>query len=196
MGKYGIKPNSLGGFCSDSTLRARVDRKLVPSYRKWSSMLTRAYSTKYQKGKPTYKDVEVCAEWMDYAVFKNWFDTNYRAYPNEHTELDKDLIKEGNNLYCPEFCRFIPRTLNLLLHDNRSTRGDYPQGVTYCKRDRLFISYLNVRGNQECLGYFRTPEEAYEVYKEAKENHVHKIAEEYKGLVDHDVYLTLKNWQL
>jgi hypothetical protein len=104
----------------------------ILSYDRWKQMLGRCYSDKWQTSHPTYIGCSVCEEWKIFSVFKQWFDENYI----EGFELDKDILVEGNKIYGPNTCRFIPNYLNTILNDCRSSRGDFPMGVYECKPNK------------------------------------------------------------
>lgn len=55
---------------------------------------------------------------------------------------------------------------------------------------------LAASGVNKHLGYFSTPEEAFLVYKQAKEFNIKLIAEQYKDAIDVRVYDALKNWEV
>jgi hypothetical protein len=63
----------------------------------------------------TYQDVFVCEEWHNFQVFAKWFYENYYKILGEIMNLDKDIIKKGNKIYGPEYCAFVPQTINKLL---------------------------------------------------------------------------------
>ena len=69
-----------------------------PFYKTWSSMLRRCYSTKYQERCPTYMGCSVSEEWHTFSVFRNWMESQ----DWQDTQLDKDLLVEGNKVYSPE----------------------------------------------------------------------------------------------
>ena len=98
----------------------------APAYQRWFDMVRRCYSEKYHISKPTYIGCSVCAEWLYFSNFKKWYDENYI----DGFHLDKDILVEGNKVYSPEFCRFVPAYLNSLLTDRKNNRGDLPLGVT------------------------------------------------------------------
>ena len=46
------------------------------------------------------------------------------------------------------------------------------------------------------LGYYNTPEEAFLVYKEAKEKRIKEVANKWKGKISDNVYEALINWHV
>lgn len=162
------------------------------SYDVWVSMLTRCYSWKYHARFPTYKGCSVCDEWKRYDNFKLWHEKNYI----EGFYLDKDILINGNKIYSPKTCRYIPQSLNNLLTDRGRERGDCPQGV--CHHEKRFIARISKHGKSEGLGLFDTKELAAKAYKLAKEAHVKDEANRYftNGDIDMSIYHSLMKWKL
>ena len=101
-------------------------RKLdLQSYYTWCGVLSRCDKQKMRERDFAYRDCEVCSEWKDYENFRVWYDKNYVA----GYQLDKDIIKKGNKVYCPEFCCFVPREINLLIKTRGTSATKYPPGV-------------------------------------------------------------------
>ena len=122
MGKlvYGVGINDMPrGSCTFNGVRQHF-------YIVWNDSLRRCYNKKYQEKQSAYIGCTVCDEWLTLSNFKEWYD---RKYYVKGFQLDKDIIKAGNKVYCPEYCRFIPHNLNSLLLDSGSARGKYMLGV-------------------------------------------------------------------
>lgn len=137
-------------------------RIVCPYYKSWSSILTRCYSEKYQKRKPTYKGCSVTEEWLTFSNFRSWMIT--QDWEGKH--LDKDLIIEGNKIYGPETCIFVNGALNSLLTNSTAARGDLPLGVT--KLGRNYQARVGNEGRLVQLGTFKTPEAAHIAWRKAK----------------------------
>jgi len=133
-------------------------------YRTWEHMLERCYSASYQENHPTYKDCIVCPEWHLFSNFEAWaIEQDW-----QDKELDKDLLKQGNKTYCPEYCCFIPHELNTLLVGCDARRGAYPLGISWHKRDRVYTAQVSINGKSKHLGLFQTAQEAKDAYDKAK----------------------------
>ena len=144
-------------------------QKLVwdcPFYSKWVSMLTRCYSPKWQEKEPTYKGCTVIEEWKIFSNFRNWMIE--QDYEGKH--LDKDIIVEGNKVYSPETCVFVPQEVNKFLNNHGNNRGDCPIGVSFNKPNGKFVSQCNNPFNKkrEYLGRFTCPNEAHLAWKARK----------------------------
>lgn len=157
-------------------------------YRVWESMITRCYSEKYQQLYPTYREVCVCERWQTYSLFKEdlekttCFDKLGVGY-----HLDKDLIKQGNKVYSPEFCAIVPEVMNLSVVKPSKLGNDLPTGVHFCKRERKYVAQVHRGNGQEGLGYFETLEQAHTAYIKAKRRYLSHLSTEYRGIVDDKV---------
>ncbi len=143
-----------------------------PFYRKWKNMLLRCYSVKYQENQPTYIGCTVCDDWLTFSNFKSWMITQ----DWQGKQLDKDLLMQGNKIYSPETCLFVSQEINKLLNDSAKSKGGFPQGVCWHKREQKFTSQLSVNGKAKSIGYFNTAELASVAYKKAKYTLIAEIA--------------------
>lgn len=146
--------------------------KLCSYYETWRNMLRRCYSVKFLEKNPTYKDCSVCDEWLTFSNFKSWMETQ----DWEGKQLDKDLLIYKNKVYSPETCCFIAKEINVVLTCiGTVTKGNYPFGVYYHKRDRKF--YAQCSG--EYLGMFNTPSEAHQKWQEYKLKRLEELCKTY-----------------
>lgn len=171
-----------------------VNGKRVKSYSIWSNMLERCYCHKRLRAKPQYKDCIVCDEWLDYECFKVWFNENYI----DGYHLDKDLLKQGNKKYSPDFCVFIPKEINNLITASDAKRGSYPLGVNIVKHNGKFRASISKYGKKETIGIFLTESEASKAYKEEKTSHIRKVAKEQftLGLIGDAAYQALLKYKI
>lgn len=172
-------------------------------YMHWQEMIRRCYDKELHKRAPTYIGCTVCEEWFNFQVFCKWYDKNIYEVGNEQMNLDKDILVKGNKVYSPSTCIFIPKRINLLFIRGQSTRGLYPIGVSKDSRyeHKMFRAECNsgytgnIR-NRYHLGSFDTPEEAFDVYKEFKEDLIKKIANHYKEYIPEKLYDAMYNYQV
>jgi len=136
-------------------------------YKKWHAMMRRASG---KTGQLCYSDCAVDVAFKSYEGFIEWA-TNQVGYGFDGYQLDKDIIVKGNKIYGPEYCCFVPSHVNRLFIRGGVRRGAYPVGV-YCKHKKYsnFSAELSVGGKKVLLGLYKTPEEAFNVYKKAKED--------------------------
>jgi len=159
-------------------------------------MLRRCYEPYTINRRQTYQDVFVCKEWLNFQNFAEWFHKNYYELLDERVELDKDIIKRENKIYCPEFCSFVPQSINLLLVKCDKSRGKYPIGVCFDKSSNKFIAQIAVNGKQKYLRCFCNPEKTFLVYKKAKEEQIKIMINKYIEVLDNRVYNSLVKYKI
>ena len=174
--------------------------KASKSYASWIGMLKRCYAKESLSKHSSYVGCEVCDEWKCYANFEKWFKANYYEIPNETMCLDKDILIKGNKIYSPQTAIFCPQRINTLFIRNWSVRGDMPIGVYKYEsnkhQSKPYIAQCNIKERQINLGYFKTMEEAFNAYKEAKENEIRRVADEFKDRIPQKLYDAMYNYQV
>ena len=174
--------------------------ELLDSYDCWKSMLMRCYSAKFQEKNPTYIDCRVCDEWLYYTNFKKWYDENYYEIDNKTSQIDKDVLIKGNKVYSPDTCIFVPQFINALFIKCQNSRGELPIGVWYNKTNKKYQASLSVfkdgKKTRKQLGYFTTSDEAFEVYKQAKEEYIKEVADEYKDKIPAKLYEAMHSYEV
>ena len=172
-------------------------------YTKWKAMLQRCYDSKYKEKHLTYKDVICCERWLCFAYFLEDLEILKQEYnwdKDEKLNLDKDILNKGNKEYNLENCVLIPDYINKLFTKRNASRGEYPIGVYYDKRDKKYQARCNINGESKRLGYYDTPEQAFNAYKIAKEQEIERVADDcvekgymtensrlYKAMIDYQV---------
>lgn len=160
-------------------------------YKSWSAMMKRVY---YDKEITIYyKDCSVVEEWHNFQNFAEWYYQQHNA-GRKGFHLDKDLMVLGNRVYGPNFCSFIPQEVNKVLLSNSRVRGVYPQGIS--KHGNLYRVSVSMSGKTHRIGTYPTLEEALDIYKKHKEQHVKDLANKYKNVIKKGVYDTLINWEV
>jgi len=173
----------------------RVGGKLIKEYRLWQNMLQRCFYEKYKQNYPTYEGVSCSHEWLSMTKFIEDV-SQMRGCGFDGWSLDKDVLQKGNKLYSKDTCCFVPAEVNLLLIKCDKARGEYPVGVCFDKATGKFMAYLTINGKQKHLGYFTTPEEAFQVYKLAKEAHIKVVAQQWQHLLDERVFQALLDYEV
>ena len=147
--------------------------KTTKCYYTWKSMLERCYDPKYHARRPTRIGCTVDPIWHNFQCFAEWFSENYV----DGYDLDKDIKRKGGKVYSPDNSLFVPSSLNSLFNDHGRARGNYPQGVSYRNAAKKFEARLSYNGKKKHLGFFDTPEEASEVYQDARKAKIEAIIE-------------------
>ena len=154
--------------------RKRKKLWTCPFYQTWANMLERGYRKGYKIKYPTYEDVTVCEKWHRFSVFKSWMEQKDWV----DKQLDKDLLVQGNKVYCPEACVFVSGQVNMFLTTSSGSRGEYKIGVSWHRDVGKFMA--NCRDpftrKGEYLGLFLTEEEAHEAWLTKKLEHACALA--------------------
>ena len=165
-------------------------------------MLKRCYDEEYLKKYLTYKGCEVAKNLLNFQNFGDWYEDNYYKIPSEKMHLDKDILVKGNKIYSAENCIFVPERINTLFTKCDKVRGECPIGVSYSKQDKKFQTYCRVydfkenKGKQIHLGYYETLEQAFEIYKQFKEQYIKQVADEYKDKIPQKLYDAMYNYEV
>lgn len=152
---------------------SRVKGRNTREYTLWNGMLQRCYGKDSSRRSSSYKVCEVSESFKNFTFFHQWCQSQ-EGFDLEGYQLDKDLLVKGNKTYSEDSCLFLPPLLNTLLTKRAACRGNYPLGVNFKKGK--FQARLNRLGKSQYLGVFSTPNEAFQVYKKAKENLIYELA--------------------
>lgn len=178
-----------------------IKGKLVKEYQTWTTMLKRCYDKTEKELHPTYKDVTCCEKWLLYENFYEWLHSqeNFEKWKNmRRSAIDKDILTKGNKIYSPDTCCLVPSNVNSLFVKRDKERGDLPIGVIFYKPYNNYRASCTTDGGCKHLKYCDTPEEAFYVYKEYKENLIKQIAqEEYaEGNITKKCYDAMMNYKV
>ena len=172
-------------------------------YDKWKNMLERCYDNKLKERNPTYKNVTCCERWLCFAYFLEDLEKLKQEYnwnEDEKLNLDKDILNKNNKLFNLESCILIPSYINTLFIKRDASRGKYPIGVCYHKQGKKYQAKCSINGEQKRLGHYDTIEQAFYVYKQAKEQEIKRVANEcvFKGYVNKDsrLYKAMIDYQV
>lgn len=159
----------------------RIGEKLnlmwrCPFYSFWTEMLRRVYSKKMHAKYPNYEQCTLVDEWHVFSNFRKWA----IGQPWEGNQLDKDILKQGNKLYSPDTCIFIPQNLNTFLTDRAAKRGDHPIGVYFQKSAGKYKARCSnpFTGEYEYLGLYVDSSDAHEAWRKRK----HELACQYADM--------------
>ena len=170
----------------------KINPNSKQAYRIWKGLFDRCYKHYNEQRNYVYNECEVCEEWHNFQNFAKWYYENYYEIDEQLMCLDKDILHKGNKIYSPENCIFVPQRINKLFTKSNRTRGSLPIGATFEKskirvRISIYDSVLNKK-RAYFLGYFETPKEAFQAYKEAKEKYIKQVADEYKDKIPQKLY--------
>ena len=166
----------------------------IKEYELWKNMIQRCYCDKYNSKNPTYKECSVEEYLLSFTNFYNFVHT-LKGYDLGY-QLDKDLLFKGNKIYSRDTICFLPKELNIFLTKGKHNNSDLPLGVHYDKERKLYSSNIVLYNKRKHLGRFNTPVEAFNVYKEAKEQQAKVLAERWKDKIDERAYNALMNYKV
>lgn len=192
-------PEVMGiGVVGDSI--TKVNGKHTKEYALWRGVLERCYNPKKHLKLPTYTGCSVSDNFKYFPYFEKWcsnqvgFDlTDENGKP---FHLDKDLLIKGNKVYSEDTCVFIPQEINNLLTKPTRVVNGCPVGVHYCKKRNMYIAQISRGTVGKCLGSFDTPEEAFYVYKQAKELYIKDVANKWRLNLDPRAYEALMCYKI
>lgn len=184
------------GIYEKGKYTATKDGRPTREYNLWKGMLQRGYCAKFHEKQPTYIDVEVSKELLNFQNFAEIItkipfydevDFNGRCF-----QCDKDLfnIKE----YHKNTIVFIPHSINSFFTNAKQNKGEFPTGVVYRNDIKKYRTRMSIDGKYIHLGNFMTKEEAYKCYCDARNKQAKVLAQRYKGKIENRVYNTLINY--
>jgi len=185
---YGVGVNDWVGA-------VKVGGKRIREYKLWASMLQRCFDEKFKQKYPTYEGVTCSKEWLSMTNFIEDV-SQMKGFGLSGWALDKDILQKGNKLYSKDTCCFVPQEVNMLLVKCDNSRGEYPVGVCFDKYAGKFKAGLRINGKAKHLGLFTTPEEAFQVYKLAKEAQIKVVAHKWKHILDERVFQALMTYEV
>ena len=170
------------------------DRKVVME---WRRIVARSTSSHVKTLQPAYAQTKLDPEWFDFFTYRDWRKTKFNADFLDRNgnpfHIDKDLSCFGNNIYCPEYCSFVPREINNFFRKNAGESTSKHTGVHFGK-------WQQVSTTVQCLGvgiketkYFYDIELAVKWYKETKQKAGRLLADKWRDEIDIRVVKNLEN---
>lgn len=180
--KYPYHPNRYGFFFGDGPYTKRQHSKI---YAAWSDIQMRTQDTEIQKKSKNwqYIGIKVDYRWYNYQNFAAWMDNYLRSLnPDLYKDyqIDKDILQWGTELkiYGPDICCIVPSQINTALSMQQC--GELPLGVN--NNGSHYSAGLAKYGKDVYIGTYKTPEEAFLAYKEAKESYIRELADYYYSI--------------
>lgn len=178
------------GYLGTGNFSTKTNEKC---YNVWRQMLNRCYNEKILVHQSSYRGCSVDERWHN---FQNFCENYLNMIGECDYHLDKDILIKGNKIYSKDTCCLVPSFINNLFTKSNKRRGSFPIGISFNKEIGKFESYVRKNNKKIHLGWYKTPEEAFHVYKTAKEEYIKEVAEEYKDKLDPRVYNALMNYEV
>lgn len=176
-----------------------VGRSKLPEYSCWLGVLERCYDPKWHEDKPTYKGCTVSNNFKQFPYFKEWCNNQigFKSIDDRGLpfHLDKDILVKGNKQYNENVCVFIPHDINTLLLQGGRSKDNLPLGVSLSSNKEKYLACVNKGGISVKLGTFNTVEQAFNAYKEHKEEYIKEVANKWKDFIDNRVYTKLMQYE-
>lgn len=169
------------GISDDGKYQKWVNHKDTREYSMWQKMIARCYSD-YNK-EPTYEGCTVSNEFLYFQTFAEFYSQN--KWTDKLLLIpDKDILTHGKSkVYSRDTIVFVDKFINTIFTRRQRFRGDLPIGVTVRRYQSGTIKYVavcNEYGKCKYLGTYKTPSEAFYVYKKEKERYIKEVANKYK----------------
>lgn len=161
------------------------------AYLIWKGMLKRCYEP--VGNNISYKGCTVCEEWHYYPNFKMWYEDN--SYDiDEELNIDKDILVNGNKIYSPTTCMIVPKFINGIFIN--STNGNFVKKTINKNNTISYNSTLSTKYGRINLGTFKTQEDSFNSYKQAKEKYIKEVADLYKDKIPQKLYDAMYRWEV
>lgn len=175
--------------------------KPAKEYNMWRNIISRCYSDRVKGIQPAYTNVSCCDEWLLFENFYEWLhkQPNFdKWYNGKRWAVDKDIFTKGNKIYSPDTCTLVPQNVNCLFLKREAERGDYPIGVRYTDSGFAAKCHNPFTNKGEDLGSYSTPEKAFYVYKDYKEDIIKQVAKiEYEnGNITRECYNAMISYEV
>lgn len=194
-------PTVCGVGISGNKYQIVENKRPTREYNAWLRMLNRCFDKSVKAKQPTYKDVSICEEWLLFENFYEWLHNqpNFNKWHDEQRwAVDKDIFTKRNKVYSPETCCLVPQNVNCLFLKREAERGAYPIGVRYTNNGFLAVCRNPFLDKAVELGYYSTPERAFQAYKVYKEDIIKQVAKvEYNnGNITKECYEAMMNYEV
>lgn len=165
------------------------------AYKIWCDMLRRCYRTPDRVRGRSYLSCSVSDSFKVFSYFEKWL-LSQVGFGCMGYQLDKDLLLKGNKIYSEDTCCLIPKEINQFLLSNNWARGDLPMSVSKHTVNGNYVASLQRFGKRYHLGSFDDPNNAFAVYKEAKESYAKELANKWQEQIESNVYIALMNYKV
>lgn len=185
-----IKNPNVHDYCGTTIHGVYEDTR---EYHVWKGLLARTLNEEFKQKHKTYLNCTICEEWLNYNKFKKWYNDNEYEI-GELLELDKDLKFIHNKLYSSEKCLLLPKTINTTLGFVNDKKSKLPIGVT--RSGNYYQARIHKFGKSISIGYYNTPENAFEKYKKEKEIYWRELIDYYTGKIPNYIIEYMKHYNI
>lgn len=169
-----------------------VNKKNRPSvgtraYRVWTKILQECANPDTESKVGDFKNYTKFYDWYESQIGS---DVDYR--------ITERLIDKKNKKFSSDKCVLVPLEISYFLRKSKKSRGKLPMGVDKqpSKDGFRYIARASFENNRKSLGMRSTAEEAFDLYKVAKESKARELAEKYRDQIDPRAYEALLNYKV
>lgn len=173
-------PTAYGvGFIGVGIYGSKLGGKVfTPHYRLWIGIMERCYSGHARWR--NYTECSVDERWHNFQEFAEWC-THQKGFDVGYA-IDKDILIQGNKVYSPETCVFVPQEVNNVFRVNIRDKG-LPPGIFKGRRGFDVVStYVQGGGNR--ISGFSSVEDAVVKYNEIKADRIDFLVETFRNELD------------
>lgn len=182
------------------------NNKQTKCYESWKGMFRRCYSKEWHEKEPTYKGCTVCEDWKIFSNYKKWFDENFyivEGLTSKDMQLDKDILHKGNKIYNSNNCIFVPKIINTLFTKSNASRNGLCIGVQHAHDNKYkyvaqssYYDFEERKKKKITIRGFNDEIEAFNAYKNFKENNIKRMADHYKDKIPQKLYEAMYNYEV
>lgn len=186
--------NKYGAYLGAGNNEVTINRKATVARDAWARMIDRSKNEKFKEKNPAYKDTDCCEDWLCFQTFADWYNENYYTVDGQSMEVDKDWLKVGNQIYCPEYCSIVPSIVNsCILNHEKIKYSDLPTGI--CIHNNKYCARLSMFGERVVLCHTNDLNEAMRKYREEKISYIKQVADMYKYCIPDNVYKNMIKYE-
>lgn len=154
------------------------------TFRAWQQMLRRVHGASNRD----YSACKIHPDFYEYQTFASWA-VKQIGYGTPGFHIDKDLLSNGELIYSPQTCVFVPNQINIAIRGIPAKESGLPTGVVK-RGPRFYASYID-KDKYVPVGGFECPQEASRAYLKAKQRQLTALADEWKDKIDPRAYSAL-----
>lgn len=170
------------GYLGDGPYNTKSSWQGIKIYNRWTNILNRVVLSK--DNHHIYSTCSLHPDWLNFQNFASWFVENYVV----NWQIDKDILKQGNKIYGPDTCCFVPKEINVLIQQANNfaiRKGKYLVRISLTESHNKSQLYI---------GDFDTLIEAKLAYGAAKKLRIKSVVEANKYNLQTKIKTALLNY--
>lgn len=179
------------GFVGEGKYNVSVNGVHTKEYSIWAGILERLFCPISLKKRPTYEQVSICEDWLNFQIFAEWYTSlpQHQFNIEYRWEIDKDLCKyftRSKGHYSKETCFLLPSIINTSMLITNRDGCPYPLGVQPFN-DKFRGECPSINGRLKSR-VFKDPESAAKWVLINKKKYFTELANKFKYCLDPRCY--------